>query len=56
MNANLQKACLVDADLGEANLFRADVSQILITPGTITLGAHIDQMKTLPRRPEASGA
>ncbi|WGT65741.1 DUF2169 family type VI secretion system accessory protein [Variovorax paradoxus] len=56
MNANLQKACLVGADLGEANLFRADVSQILITPGTITLGAHIDQMKTLPRRPEASGA
>jgi len=56
MNANLQKACLVDADLGEANLFRADVAQVLISPGTLTLGAHIDQMKTLPRRPEAGRA
>lgn len=55
MNANLQKACLAEADLGEANLFRADVAQVAISPATVTEGAYLEQMKTLPRRPGAGG-
>jgi uncharacterized protein YjbI with pentapeptide repeats len=49
IDALLPKSDLRFADLGRANLFRADISQSLMDASTRSTGAYVKWAKTLPR-------
>lgn len=56
IGTSFQKADIRGANFSRANLFRADLSQTQVNAATLTQGAYMTELKTLPQRAQEGQA